>query len=145
MINNFFKIVPADIAYLSKGKPANKVLSDQEKFKITHAAIRVFAALGMALSLLKGTHAVLGNSLSKVIVYAGLYAVAHDVFVISLNSEKSPLQKVALVGQAIWNDVQDFIGGKKGEKDAPSHPLTQGTFFKPMWDSFFNSPEHSPK
>lgn len=142
MINGFFKIVPNDIAYLSNmwGKQqSGKDLIEKEKLRVGCAAMRVFAALGMAFSFLKGTHAVLGNHLSKTVICVGLYAFTHDIFVISLNVEKAHLNKAVLIVKAIWRDVTGFFGGTKDDKDAPSHPYTEGTFFRSAWDAYFNS------
>lgn len=140
MINGFFEIITEDFIKLSnmQGKSADS-LSDQEKSKIAHAAMRVLAGLGMVFSALKGVQAFLGNHLFKVILYSALYAVTHDIFLISLNSEKALLGKVVLEIKALWNYFTEMCSGKKSSEDAPSHPYTEGTFFRTMWDIHFNS------
>jgi hypothetical protein len=137
MINGFFSIVKQDIAfltdYLDQPNP-----SKAQQDKVNLVGMRMFAVLGMAVSVIAGVRSFAANTASSAIFRlasaVALYTISHDVFVIGLNSEKGVLDQVVATGKGLWDDIKDLWHGRKTFDDVPRHPLSEGTFYRPVWD-----------
>lgn len=140
MINNFFNIVGQDIAFLADyAEQPHPNQAQQDKVKLV--AMRLFAALGIAVSIVQGIRSFAAKTavgtIFKLATAVALYTFSHDVFVIGVNSEKDVLDQLGAAGRGLWNDAKDFWCGKKTVDDALRHPWSEGTFYRPLWDSLF--------
>jgi len=139
MINNFSSIIKADVNLLSS------VLVNGLKhrdYEVANAATRAFATLGMAYSGVKAlTVLAVCSGPGVVIGLAGsalMYALFHDLFVISVNRDKGIGATLGALGRGVWADAKYWNAGRKGES-SPSpirHPHAEETFFRPVWDRF---------
>jgi len=136
MINGFFKVVQDDVTLLSNAFMDKLPKTRANEVKITTAALRVFAALGMAFAAYQGFIALtLGLGLVKVAAAAGLFTVSHDLFVYLMNKEKDLTSTVLAGGRGLLADISDLWNGTKDDQSAPRHPHTEGTFLRPIWDA----------
>jgi hypothetical protein len=140
MIQGFSDIIQQDIATIQTYFKEKGAVDEEQQRKITLVTIRMFAVLGMAASALMGlraftvTASTLG-ALFKLGVAVAFYALNHDVFVMTKNSEKGLLDQAVAAGKGLFADFKDLIQGDKDVDDAPRHHLTEGTFYRPLWDA----------
>jgi hypothetical protein len=137
MINDFCNIVQQDIANIGQFIRKPEKSSKEQDEKVAKAAIRMLTILGMALALSSGIGALttLGvGSLFKLASAGLIFAICHDMFVITANSEKGVVQQLAAVGKGFFADLNDLVTGNKTLNSAPRHPLTDGTILRPFWD-----------
>lgn len=137
MIDNFFNVVQQDIAFLANYSEQSNESDDQQQ-KVSIVAMRMFAVVGMAFSVILGlrsfaAHTAMGG-IFKLASAVALYTLSHDIFVMGVNSEKNPLDQFLSIGKGLWNDAKDLWQGHKNLDDVPRHPLSEGTFYRPMWD-----------
>jgi|GEM_PF-3072483 len=139
MIQGFFNVIQKDLCCISRAvfKPLEEEKGEEQRVK--SAAIRIFAALGMAYSLMLAISAFqAATAFGGIFLLASavaLYAISHDVFVIKINEDKGVVDQMKAIGQSVFSDLKDLFDGTKSLEDISRHPLTEGTFFRSLWDT----------
>jgi hypothetical protein len=140
MINGFFSVVQQDIKvlrdYLSQAQPS------ETKERANLIALRILAALGMAIACVFGVRTFAASTLIGAILQIAAavasYAAFHDIFIMTQNAEKNFVSQLQAVSHGIWDDFKNFWLGNKTVDDIPHYPLTEGTFYRPFWDVVLN-------
>lgn len=127
MISGFITTVKQDINRVYHLTPK----SQAEEKQLQHSYIRLFATLGMTLSTLSALSALKADSLSGALVAGIATALSHDIFVISVNDEKTIGNKL---GAGVRSLVDFAIDRFKGKETVLAHPCTEGTLLRPLWD-----------
>lgn len=141
MIHNYVETMAQDLALLLAAVDV-PCYSKGEQEKVKHAALRVFASFGMAFSVAKGVQAVVSESgfnLSKLSRAVGLYALSHDVFVVSQNTEKGMWGDARAGFTFAFNRSKEAMSGRKNGFPPTPHPFAEGTFCNPLWSAYFSS------
>ena len=149
MIEKFFTTVQEDMVLvidrISGQETKDEVANSEQDKKVALAAIRIIAAFGMVIGIITGASAIpflataTVGALFKMTLGAAIYAIFHDLFVMSKNAtdQRSAVNAVGAVAKSIFSDVVDLFTGKKDIKDAPRQPVTENTIFRPLWDAAF--------
>ncbi len=150
MIQYFGNMVQQDGIQLYKYfNNSSQYSDDAANKKVYLAGVRVLSALGMVIGgfiAISSLPHFLFNPLGaagQVALGLALFALSHDVFVMAKNEteqDANPAQKVAANVLGLVKDVIDLAKGQKDINDAPRQPITEGTFFRPLWDKT-NLPE----
>jgi hypothetical protein len=136
MIPDFVNTVQKDVICIYEYTQSDKHTEDQDQ-RVCLAALRMIAAFGMAVATVVGITACTATPVGSIFILAtavALYAVSHDAFVMAVNAEKKAFSQVTAVAQGIIKDFADVFMGNKSVNDAPRHPITAGTLFRPLWD-----------
>ncbi len=142
MIPNITTIVQEDLVTMVNF--CRDKLADQEKPKACYAAIRIIASFGMVYGAYLAVAALSAGNPAGVLVglvKAGLmYAAAHDVFVIAKGTEdhQNPVHHVINIAANFFGQAKDAlkaVWNGRQVNGAAAHPLTQGTFFRPLWNA----------
>lgn len=145
MISNITTIIQEDLVTMVDF--CRDKLSDQEKPKACYAAIRIIASFGMAYGAYIAVAALSAGTPAGVLVglvKAGLmYAAAHDVFVIAKRTEdhQNPVKRVLDIGANFFGQTKDALKAAWNGRQvngAVAHPLTQGTFYRPLWNALLD-------
>lgn len=143
MIPGFFTDIQRDVV-LVIDRCTGKIKSDQEQDKrVALAALRIIAAIGMAVAVLLTVSAVAylpfapAGSIVQGAFGLMLYATCHDIYIMSKNisEQMNTVNKAVAIGTSILSDIKDLWNGKKDINDSPRHPMTENTFFRPLWDA----------
>lgn len=149
MIDKFFTTVQEDMVLvidrISGQDAKNGAANSEQDKKVALAAIRIFAAFAMGVGIIVGASAVpflataTVGALFKMAFGVAIYAIFHDLFVMSKNAtdQMNAVNAVGAVAKSIFNDVVDLFTGKKDIKGAPRQPVTENTLFRPLWDAAF--------
>ena len=147
MIQNFSTIVQQDIGRLIEYAGQKTKLDEAQQEKMGLATMRVFAAMGMVLGGILALAAVKVLVVSSVVggafgggIAAIIYTLSHDIFVLAQNeSAQEAAGKQILGWKALCEDAYAKFTGTKQPDDAPHFPLTEGTFYRPLWDKAIES------
>lgn len=140
MIEGFGTLIQHDGIQVAKYLAGN----DMQEQKVYLSGVRVLSALGMVIGGLITISAIptfFANPVGAVIIAAAgaaIYAASHDVFVMAKNQtvqEANKYQKGKAGVMGFVKDVIDLANGQKDLDDAPRNPITEGTFFRPLWDT----------
>jgi len=142
MINGFFNTVQTDAVLVLNHFKGKLDANQEQDQKVALAAVRLIASLGMllgGLTVLTAAPYLAAapvGALLKMALGAGMYALSHDAFVMAQNtSDQQHVGKVVFAGvKGFIHDIKDLLDGKKGVNDAARHPVTENTFFRPLWD-----------
>lgn len=143
MINGFFTTVQQDAVMIYDSLSGKLSQDSQKDKKVALAAFRIFAAVAMGSALFFGATALPflatapAGALFKMAFAAACYALAHDVFVMADNvsNQSAPVNGLAAIGKSLWEDIVDVVKGKKNGNAAPRQPVTENTFYRPLWDA----------
>lgn len=145
MIQNFSTILQKDVLLVIddiSGKRPKGVDKKEQDIKVGHAALRIFGALAMAVGIIFAVGALPYfaaapvGALLKMAFGASIYALGHDIFVMSKNitDQMKPAKAAVETAKSFISNIFSYVTGEKDIDDAPSQPVTNGTFFRPLWD-----------
>lgn len=143
MIQGFSTIIPQDVAQIIDHMKGRGPQTGDQARRVGLAALRMFATLGMALALIIAASSltiIASAPVGAVLLVAlgvTLYALCHDIFIMS----KNETEQMHLVGRtkatvkSLRQDFKDIWQGKKSLDDARRFTITQGTLFRPLWET----------
>ena len=140
---NFIKTIQEDGLLIYNSLTGKTTKTPESAQKVTLAALRIITTVGMAIASLYLLYTLpfyfsypIGTIL-KVAIAVTCLLVDRDLFVMSKNAtdQMGVVKNALATGKALWQNLKDFASETKTVDDAPTHPLTENTFFRPFWDA----------
>jgi hypothetical protein len=136
MIYGIFQIIQDDakvLAHWAKGEEIEDINEEEQQQRIQVAASRMLAFVGMAfgslwaLSLLTFVITIPAKIILKLATAIGIYALAHDIFVMSQNANQQEFQ------QGVKSRLMGLFRGQEELEEDRASQFTHGTFLQPGW------------
>ena len=143
MIQGFSTIIQQDLAQIIDHMKGRGPQTGDQARRVGLAALRMFVTLGMALALIIAASSltiIASAPVGAVLLVAWgvtLYALCHDIFIMAKNETEQMNLVVGTIAtvKSLWQDFKDILQRKKSLDDAPRFSITEGTLFRPLWNT----------